>query len=536
MLRILISIQFSGIFKRMFGLARRTQKKSGAIKKILIGLLAVYVILSLIISLGFVFAQLARALAPAGLGWVYFAYTGFMILVFSFMGTIFAVHSHIYDAKDNDLLLSMPIKPKTVLLSRILSLLIFNYIYTLLIAVPAGAAFIYYGGFDLKRLVFFIAATLLLPFFSMTLCCIAGYFTGFIVSRMRRRALFSALLMIIFFVAYLMFFMNLQNYINGLIENAGDIGRTLSRMFLPLYSYGMAAAEGSLAQLFALLIFCVNPFILVYMLLSRSFVKIATTKRGAVKREYVAKEMKALGVRAALLKKEWQRFISLPMYVMNCSLGVVFEIILAGFLLFRQEAVNEALLEFSSYLPPLPLLACIALSMLSVMNETTAPSISLEGKNIFFLKSLPIKPLDVYMAKIWLNILVGLPSAVISAFVCLIVLKLSLVHFAFVLIIPLLAQSFTAFFGLFSNLLFPKFDWVNETAAIKQSLSVVIALFGGIAISAVPVAAVLALSGSGAVPLNALLFILAAAFAALNGVFYLYLKTAGQRRFATLAD
>ena len=37
------------------------------------------------------------------------------------------------------------------------------------------------------------------------------------------------------------------------------------------------------------------------------------------------------------------------------------------------------------------------------------------------------------------------------------------------------------------NLKFPKFNWVNETVAVKQSLSTILAMFGGMAILIIPV-------------------------------------------------
>ena len=41
--------------------------------------------------------------------------------------------------------------------------------------------------------------------------------------------------------------------------------------------------------------------------------------------------------------------------------------------------------------------------------------------------------------------------------------------------------------GLALNLKMPKLDWANETAAVKSSLSALIAIFGGWAIAALPV-------------------------------------------------
>ena len=59
---------------------------------------------------------------------------------------------------------------------------------------------------------------------------------------------------------------------------------------------------------------------------------------------------------------------------------------------------------------------------------------------------------------------------------------------AVIIVLPTLMNIFTAFFGLFINLLLPKMDWASEAVAIKQSASPTIALLSGFAF---PIAAVL---------------------------------------------
>ena len=68
--------------------------------------------------LGGMFAMLAKILcAPlhaAGLGWLYFAMMGLIAVLLGAFGSVFTTYSTLYLAKDNDLLLSLPI-PVSVL-------------------------------------------------------------------------------------------------------------------------------------------------------------------------------------------------------------------------------------------------------------------------------------------------------------------------------------------------------------------------------------------------------------------------------------
>ena len=52
--------------------------------------------------------SLCLPMVNAGLGWVYFAFMSVLATAFGVIGGIFMAKSKLYEAKDNDLLLSMP--------------------------------------------------------------------------------------------------------------------------------------------------------------------------------------------------------------------------------------------------------------------------------------------------------------------------------------------------------------------------------------------------------------------------------------------
>ena len=52
--------------------------------------------------------------------WLYYPLAFVVSTVFAFVGTVFAAQSYLFESEDNELLLSMPIKPSAVLVSRIL--------------------------------------------------------------------------------------------------------------------------------------------------------------------------------------------------------------------------------------------------------------------------------------------------------------------------------------------------------------------------------------------------------------------------------
>ena len=120
--------------------------------------------------------------------------------------------------------------------------------------------------------------------------------------------------------------------------------------------------------------------------------------------------------------------------------------------------------------------------MLTTMTDITAPSVSLEGKSIWLLQSLPVSPWRVLKAKIKLHLILTLiPMYILT--VC--VLSVCAPSFEYVILIPLTVTAFAvvmALSGLCLNLKSPNLGWKNETVPIKQSLSVTVALFGGWAV------------------------------------------------------
>ena len=130
------------------------------------------------------------------------------------------------------------------------------------------------------------------------------------------------------------------------------------------------------------------------------------------------------------------------------------------------------------------MLAGIAMSVAS-MNDITAPSVSLEGKGIWLIQSLPVHARDVLRAKQKLHIFVTLPCAVILMLSLCLVLQLPVAQTVLLTLICILFVLLSSAGGLALNLLRPNLTWTNESVPIKQSMTVFICLFGGWILAAI---------------------------------------------------
>jgi ABC-2 type transport system permease protein len=530
----LIALNIRALFSRMF-LRSKNQKKRNPAVMALIVLLALYVIGALLVLFGGMFLQLNKPLFSAGLGWFYFSIMGIGIFAFCFIGSVFAAQTQLFAAKDNELLLSLPVKPSAILTGRLASLLLLEYVFAAFIAVPAFVIWAIFQPLTVVGVVFFVVAVLVLPLASLAVASLFAWLIALLTSRMRNKNILTLVLSLVFMGLYFWVFSNLTGRMNQLIANGAAIADAVRNALFPAYHLGLAIQEGSIVSMLIFVICMIAPFVLMVAILSANFVRIATTNRGAAKIKYTEKALKVSGVRSAFVKKELRHFWSNPMYILNSSLGGVFMVIGAVLLVFNRGAVLGYLENFNKAglaLSPATLI-CVALSVISALNFVSAPSVSLEGKNLWIAKSLPVQPLDVLMAKVQMHVLVcGIP-ALVAGLICAVALQVNPLQFFLILAVPLLLTFLSALFGVVINLQFPKFDWINELQPIKQSASVMLTMFGAWAF----VAALIVLYAfvlSGVMNVELYMTLCAALFAIVCGILYGYLRTGGSRRFAAL--
>ena len=64
-------------------------------------------------------SMLCEPLMRAGMGWLYLSIMGLMAVLLGVFGSVFSTYQSLYRAKDNELLLSLPIRPSHILAVRL---------------------------------------------------------------------------------------------------------------------------------------------------------------------------------------------------------------------------------------------------------------------------------------------------------------------------------------------------------------------------------------------------------------------------------
>lgn len=422
---------------------------------------------------------LCKPLTDAGFGWLYFALMELISVSMGVFGSVFNTYSSLYKAKDNDFLLSLPVPPGKILMIRLCGVYFMGLMYELIIAIPTILVYFLSVKPTVLSVIFNLLLPLILSFFVLTLSCILGFFVAAISSKLKNKNIVTVILSLAFIAGYYYIYAQSYKIIQSILAAPEKVGNSVKSLVYPFYQMGLGAEGNALSFLIFTLMVAVL-FLVTYFVLAKSFLSIATANKGSAKTKYREKTAKVSSVDKALFHKELRRFLGSPVYMLNCGFGIILMPVGAVAILIKGADLFAMLSGMlGEYANVLPLLAAAAVCMLCTMNDLTAPSVSLEGKSLWLVQSFPIPAKKALHAKIRLHLLLtAVPASILAVCVC-IAFKISMPYVILILALTLIFIFMMALIGLILNLKMPNLSWTDETVPVKQSLGVMLALFGG---------------------------------------------------------
>lgn len=420
---------------------------------------------------------------PLGFDSLYFGL--FMTAAFTiiFVLSIFETKSELFECKDNDLLLSMPIKPRHIVISRIFTVLIYNYVECAVVMLPAIVVYTIRGG-SVQGIIGSSLVTLLIPLLATSLSAGVGYLVALISKKIKRSSMVTTTVSLLFLLAYFYGYQTLLDGVDSLAEMSPEMALGLAE------NLGFFGIIGSCALLNAV------PFVILavlslglaavfYFVISSNYISIVTGNKGTLHVVYKAKKLNAASPFAALTLKELRSFFSSSVYMLNTGMGLVFCIMVGALALINKEELLSALpmipLLFTEVTDPLAFVSALvpsAVIILLSMNFISSVALSLEGKRLWVIKSMPLSGRVVLGAKIMPHIIVSLPVSLVSSLLFIIAIEPPVIFIPFAIVTPIIGVIFFALFGSVVGVLFAKFDYVNEIQVIKQSAISLVSMFG----------------------------------------------------------
>lgn len=447
---------------------RGTSKK----KKILIGIGALYIIGALLLSVGLYEKQIFDSFKQVNLLSYFLIIVFSLASIFSFLFTIFSAKSGLFENKDNDLLFSLPLKKSTILLSRLLYLVLYNFVIGLIFILPG--LFFYIKdtnpNFMFYIIVFFLV--LLFAVLPTILACIFGYLTAYCTAKAKRKNIFEMLFYVIFIGCYFILYSNATKIIGLLTTNVVLMNNVLKYGFLPIFLMGNALNTGNILYLVLYIILNFGIIYLFIKLLNKSYYKIISKLNShSSSSKFIMKKTEVKSIKKTLRAKELKRYFSSPIYVFNTGFGVLLLIVVAIISIFSDLNVLVTKILPNANTTPTILVFSLLLFMIC-MTDTTSSAISIDGHSFWISKVLPISAKDILKSKRFVNIIILIPVCIFSIIVFTLIGFIPFKDAITLGIFSILFGYFIANFGLLVNLLLPNLNAPSDTAVVKQSASV----------------------------------------------------------------
>ena len=506
MLKALLKVRLAA-FGAYFTGAARSRRRQSKVQKIGMLALMLYALAAFGMLFYMSFSAIAGIYAHEGFGWLYFAMYAIMAFALMVFGSVFTAKAQLYEAKDNELLLSMPIAPRAILASRMASLWLLNLIFGLVVAVPAALAWAQAAALPVLGWVSMVLLLPALDFFSLAVTSLLAWGLSLLASRLRRKSLVTVIGSVVFLGAYFAVVFRMNGYIEQLAQNGAAIAGTLAGAKLLVW-LGRAMAQGNALALLWSLLALLLPFALMYWVLDHSFIRIVTTKRGAAKIRYEEKTLETSSPDRALVRREFRRLWASPTYLLNAGMGV-------------------QLPELAASVPVFLLLAICGMLGATFF---TPSSVSLEGKNLWILQSMPVSGCQVLLSKLRMADSLTLPTAAVAGICCACVTDRA----PLVLAAGVLFARFVNLLGLREGILHAKLDWTNEAQAVKQGWATMLTMLlcWGVILA---IGALWLMWLAELVSAEAFLLGFCAVFFALDALLLRWVKTTGAERFSHLS-
>lgn len=477
MIRQLLGIRFRSAIAALGGKSKNgTYKPPSTARILLLSFAFLYLIGAFIFIASSMAVSLCMVTVPYGYDALYFAFYAVIPFAAIFALSIFETKSVLFECKDTEQLLALPIRPRDVVISRILSVLLLNYAEAAILMVPFLVVYALFGGAPIG-IVGGLLSFCLIPLLATALSTGIGYLIARLSARVKHKTLLTVLLYVAFFAAYVLLLQWMMSVESD--DEMTQIGQMLASVAeqAPLLRFVGEAVLLRPLPFAVLAAVTVGVSLLVYSRITRTFVGLSTERRGQTRTVYTERRLHRTHPFFALVRKELSRFTSSASYMLNASFGIVLEVFLTASLFFFDptEAVStlQALGLSADSLAPL---AVVILTVCTMTNYIAACSVSLEGQSLWIVRMLPIRAEDILLAK-------AVPHMMITSVVsiaCGIALSLRL-HASFgyavcLVLVPVLANVAAALWGVVLNTAMPKLDYTSEAQVVKQSMSALLGM------------------------------------------------------------
>ena len=403
----------------------------------------------------------------------------------------------LFNCRDDDLVLALPIKKSSVFLLRMMKFYLFELAFSTMILLPTMVAYVVRVGVLTISSTFYLAsfvALILLPVIPVVLAVLISMGISGISTRFRFKNLIQIVLTMVVLVGVMILSFNIQDIMTTIAEHVSSINEMIMRLYYPVGAYIQMVTDFRVLTLIVFILVNLAVAGVSVLIFSKVYFKInsraKTVRLGKNQKEG---KIKTHGVMRALMIKEGRKFISSPVFLVNAGFSLLLYLIAVIMMVVNFDWIismfssaglglsKEEILNF------MPVIVAGLIVFCALMTSITSSMISLEGGTINILKSMPVSAFKIIMAKVLTAVLIGVPVFLIGDVVLFIKFDFSVLQMLIILALSIIVPIVAEVLGIIVNLKYPKMDARNDTEIVKQSMSSMVAVFMGMILSAVTV-------------------------------------------------
>ena len=482
-------------------------------------------------------------LEPLHLQYLLLPLSVFGISIMTIIEGIYKSSSLIFNSKDDDLLLSLPIKKSTILFLRVFKFYVFELMFNSMFLLPIMIAYIRWA--EYLSWTYYLTSFIMiftLPLIPIIMSSIIGVIITSVSNKFKYKNLVQIITSMLFLVMILFISYNMDSIFNYLVSHATSLNDLITKLYYPAGIYAKLVINYNWIDLLVYIILNIVIFMffiyilsLFYFKINSGIKKVTTNSNIKINKLKFKKNNKYI----SLIKKETNTFFKTPVFIINAGFGLVLFIIISIIIAIKFNSVLTILtskdglnMSISLINNNLSILIFMIIIITSYMTSITNSVVSLEGRNINILKSLPISTKSILMSKIYSSLLLTTPILLIGDVILFVRFKINIIESIMLLILSILIPLVSHFIGLIVNLKYPKLDYENSTEVVKQSASSFISVMLGMILLIINI--VIITNILGVISAKLMLFIFLLIYIFIDIVLYLYLVNNGVKTFNKL--
>ncbi len=405
-----------------------------------------------------------------------------VITVLSLILTIFKTNGYLYAFKGYDMLMAMPFSVKSIVADRFLLMYLTDMRWNALISLAAFAGY----AIEVKPGVWCCISWIILTFFLPLLPTAIASLIGFVIAaagshfRYKKQvqiALTFILILPFFFIRFFVQDVVENNQLEALIQQSTKAVSGVSSVVPTAGWFEKAVVNGDVLSFVLLVAVSVAVFTIVVSFISVTYRRINSRLMNSATHKKVrsgAIAYKQKSIVKSIAFNDYKLITGSTVSAVNLGLGFVFCVLIGIAIPFVdvQSIVTAMAKGHQVDIAPFRLVWPLLIYFFVGMVPTTAPSPSLEGKNFWIIKSLPINMIDVYKGKMLFNLTMNLIPGLFAVLMGMISLRAEWYEYILGILMITAMCLFSTTYGMRCGIKHQKLDWENEIEVVKRGTAV----------------------------------------------------------------